>query len=123
MEKKNICSQRWITMKIRSKKIYYQNKLQISNNNIKTSCKSIKESIGKSKVFLKDFPKILRLNKISITDKKFILDVFIKFFINMALFAKLPLSNNKFYSHKLHISTIFPENSLTEEEFKNTFLS
>lgn len=84
MEKKNICNQRWITMGIRSKKIYYQNKLQIINNNIKTTCKIIKESIGKSKVFLKDFPKILRLNKISITDKKVILDIFIKFFINIS---------------------------------------
>ena len=61
-----------------------QNKLQIINNNIKTTCKIIKESIGKSKVFLKDFPKILRLNKISITDKKVILDIFIKFFINIS---------------------------------------
>ena len=83
MEKKNIRSQRWITMGIRSKKIYYQNKLQISNNNIKTTCKSIKESIRKSKVFLKDSPKILRLNKISTTDKKVILNVFIKCFINI----------------------------------------
>ena len=85
MEKKNICSQRWITMGIRSKKIYYQNKLQISNNNIKTTCKIIKESIGKSKVFLKDFPKTLRLNEISITDKKVIADIFFKSFYQYRL--------------------------------------
>ena len=36
-----------------SKKLYYQNKLQNCENNIKTTWKIIEEMIGKSKVFPK----------------------------------------------------------------------
>ena len=58
--------------KEKSKKLYYQNKLQKCENNMKATWNAIKETIGKSKVFHKNFSKTLRINKTSITDKNVI---------------------------------------------------
>ena len=45
------------------------------------------------------------------------------FFINVGsnLVSKIPPSNKNFYSYFPEISTIYAENSITEEEFKNAF--
>ena len=62
--------------KERSKKHYYQNILKKCENSIKTIWKTIKEIIGKSKVFHENFSKTLRINKTSISDKNVIADTF-----------------------------------------------
>ena len=82
-----------------------------------------KRNIRKSKVFPENFSKTLRINKTSITDKIVITDKFNEFFINVGSnpASKIPPSNTNFDSYFPEISTIFVENSITEEEFKNAF--
>ena len=63
------------------KKHYYQNKLEKCKSNLKTTWKTIKEIIGKSKVFHQNLPNNLKINKKSITDKKIIADKCNEFFI------------------------------------------
>ena len=76
------------------------------------------------KIFHENFPKALRINKTSITDKNVIADKFNEFFINVGsnLASKIPPSNKNFDSYLLHVSTIFAEKSITEEEFKKALL-
>ena len=56
-------------------KKHYQNKLEKCKNNLKTSWKTMKEIIGKSKVFHQNLPNNLKINKKSITDKKKLLQI------------------------------------------------
>ena len=107
------------------KKHYYQNKLEKCKNNLKTTLKTMKEIIGKSKVFHQNLPNNLKINKKLITDKKTIADEFNEFFINIGsrLAAKIPPSNMNFDSHLPHVCTIFAEKSVTEEELKRAFFS
>ena len=53
-----------------SKKLYYQNKLQKCENNMKTAQNTIKGIIGRYKVFHENFSKTLRINKTSKKKKK-----------------------------------------------------
>ena len=108
-----------------SKKHYYQNKLEKWKNNVKTTWKTMKEIIGKAKVFHQNLPNNLRINQTSITDKKIIADKFNEFFINIGsnLAAKIPPSNTNCNSYLPHICTIFAEKSVTEEELKRAFFS
>ena len=96
---------------LKSSKKHYQNKLEKCKNNLKTTWKTMKEIIGKSKVFYQNLPNNLRINKISITDKKIIADKFNEFFINIGsnLAAKTP-SYMKFDSHLPHVCTILLRN-------------
>ena len=106
-----------------SKKHYYQNKIEKCKNNLKTTWKTMKEIIGRSKVFHQNLPNNLKINKKSITDKKIIADKFNEFFINIGpnLAAKIPPSNMNFDSNLPHVCTIFAEKSVTEEELKGHF--
>ena len=74
-------------------------------------------------MFHKNFSKTLRINKTSITVKNVITNKFNEFFINLGsnLASKIAPSNKNFDSFFPQISTIFCENSITEEEFKNAF--
>ena len=58
-----------------------------------------------------------------ITDKKSIAEKFNSFFVNTGtnLAARIPHGTTNFESNFLNITTIFRENCLTEEEFKNAF--
>ena len=107
------------------KKHYYQNKLEKCKNNLKTTWKTMKEIIGKSKVFHQNLPNNLRLNKTSITDIKIIVDKFNEFFINIGsnLAAKIPPSKMNFDSYLPHVCTTFADKSVTEEELKRAFFS
>ena len=107
-----------------SKKLFYRNKLEKCKNNIKTTQKTMKEIIGKSKAFHQNLPNNLRINK-SITDKKNIADKFNEFFINIGsnLAAKTPPSNINFDSYLPHVCTNFAEKSVTVEELKRAFFS
>ena len=107
-----------------SKKLFYRNKLEKCKNNIKTTQKTMKEIIGKSKAFHQNLPNNLRINK-SITDKKNIADKFNEFFINIGsnLAAIIPPSNMNFDSYLPHACTIFAEESVTEEALKIAFFS
>ena len=85
----------------------------------------MKEIIGKSEVFHQNLPNNLKINKISITDKKIIADKLNQFFISIGsnLAAKIPPSNMNFDSYLPHVCTIFAEKSVTEEELKRAFIS
>ena len=87
-----------------SKKLYYQNKIEKCKNNIKTTWKTMKEIIGKSKVFHQYLPNNLRIHKTSITDTKIISDKFNEFFINIGCVTPL------MHIFSLSLSTgIFPD--------------
>ena len=109
----------------KSSKKHYQNKLEKCKNNLKTTWKTMKETIGKSKVFHQNLPNNLRLNKTSITDINIIADKFNEFFINIRsnLAAKIPPSNMNFDSYLPHVCTTFADKSVTEEELKRAFFS
>ena len=70
-------------LKLRSKKLYFQNKLKQYENNIKNIWKIMKVIIGKSKVHINNFPKILNFDKKEIIDKKTIAEEFNSYFINV----------------------------------------
>ena len=110
---------------LKSSKKHYQNKLEKCRNNLKTTWETMKEIIGKSKVFHQNLPNNLKINKKSITDKKIIANKLNEFFINIGsnLAAKIPPSNMNFDSYLPHVCTIFAEKSVTEEELKRAFFS
>ena len=112
-------------MKKQSKKLYLQNKLKISENDIKNTWKIMKSVTGRSRVQNDSFPKSLSIDNEEITDKKSIAEKFNSFFVNTGtnLAAKIPHSTTNFESYLPNITTIFRENCLTEEEFKNAFFS
>ena len=85
----------------------------------------MKEIIGKSKVFHRNLPNNLKINKKSITDKKIIADKFNEFLINIGsnLAAKIPPCNMNFDSYLPQVCTIFGEKSVAEEELKRAFFS
>ena len=85
----------------------------------------MKSIIGKSRVQNDSFPKSLIIANEEITDKKSIAEKFNSFFVNTGtnLAAKIPHGTTNFESYILNITTIFRENCLTKEEFKNAFLS
>ena len=94
--------------KIKKSSKKHQNKLEKCKNNIKTTWKTMKEIIGKSKVFHQNLPNNLRINKTSITDKKIIADKFNEFFINIGsnLAAKIHLLIRTL-THIFHTSVQF----------------
>ena len=112
-------------LKKQSKKLYFQNKLKKCENDIKNTWKIMKSIIGKSRVQNDSFPKSLIIANEEITDKKSIAEKFNSFFVNTGtnLAAKIPHSTTNFESYLPNITTIFRENCLTEEEFKNAFFS
>ena len=112
-------------MKKQSKKLYLQNKLKICKNGFKNTWKIMKSVTGRSRVQNDSFPKSLSIDNEEITDKKSIAEKFNSFFVNTGtnLAAKIPHSTTNFESYLPNITTIFRENCLTEEEFKNAFFS
>ena len=80
-------------LKLRSKKLYFQNKLKQYENNIKNIWKIMKVIIGKSKVHINNFPKILNFDKKEIIDKKTIAEEFNSYFINVG--PRLPSYKSK----------------------------
>ena len=83
----------------------------------------MKSIIGKSRVQNDSFPKSLIIANEEITNKKSIAEEFNSFYVNTGtnLAAKIPNGTTNFKSYLLNITTIFRENFLTEEEFKNAF--
>ena len=84
----------------------------------------MKSIIGKSRVQNDSFPKSLIIANKEITDKKSIAEKFNSLFVNTGtnLAAKIPHGTTNF-EYLPNITTIFRENCLTEEEFKNAFFS
>ena len=85
----------------------------------------MKSIIGKSRVQNDSFPKSLIIANKEITDKKSIAEKFNSFFVNTGtnLAAQIPHGTTSFESYLPNITTIFRENCLAEEEFKNAFFS
>ena len=84
----------------------------------------MKSIIGKSRVQNDSFPKSLIIANKEITDKDQ-QQKNLRFFVNTRtnLAAKIPHGTTDFESYLPNITTIFRENCLTEEEFKNAFFS
>ena len=112
-------------LKKQSKKLYFQNKLKKCENDIKNTWKIMKSVTGKSRVQNDSFPKSLIIANEEITDEKSIAEKFNSFFVNIGtnLSSKIPHGTTNFESYLRNITTIFRENCLTEEEFKNAFFS
>ena len=104
------------------KKIQFQNKLKKHKNNVKSIWKIIKSIIGKFRVQNDSFPKSLIIANEDITDKKSVAEKFNSFFVDTGtnLAAKIPHGTTNFESYPPNNTTIFQENCLTKEEFKNT---
>ena len=83
----------------------------------------MKSIIGKSRGQNDSFPKSLIIANEEIIDKKLIAEKFNSFFVNTDtnLAAKIPHGTTNFESYLPNITTIFWENCLTDEEFKNAF--
>ena len=83
----------------------------------------MKSIIGKFRVQNDSFPKSLIIANEEITDKKSIAEKFNNFFVSTGtdLAAEIPHDTTNFESYLPNITTIFRENCLTEEEFKNLF--
>ena len=112
-------------LKKQSKKLYFQNKLNQYENNIKNTWNVMKAVIGKSKICNDKFPKRLDINKEEITDKKIIAETFDKFFINVGskLADKSPPSSTNFESCLPNIATALSDKPLAEKEFKDAFFA
>ena len=83
----------------------------------------MKSIIGKFRVQNDSFPKNLIIADEEITDKKSIAEKFNNFFVNTGtdLAAEIPHGSTNFESYLPNTTTIFRENCLTEEEFRNVF--
>ena len=83
----------------------------------------MKSIIGEFRVQNDSFSKSLIIANEEITIKKSIAEKFNSFYVNTGtnLAAKIPNGTTNFKSYLLNITTIFRENFLTEEEFKNAF--
>ena len=74
----------------------------------------MKAVIGKAKICNDKVPKSLDINKAEITDKKIIVEMFNKFFINIGsnLADKIPSSSTNFESYLPNITTAFSDKPL-----------
>ena len=110
-------------LKKQLKKLYFKNKLNKCENNIKNTWKIIKSVIGKFRVQNDSFPKRLTIANEENTEKKSIAEKFNSFFANAStnLVAKIPHGATNFEIYLPNITIIFRENCLKEKELKNAF--
>ena len=106
-------------------KSYYQNKLKKLERDIKGTWKVMKEVIGKTKLHHNAFPKRLIIDNIEIHEKKSIAEKLNEFFVNIGpkLASAIPRNDISFESYVPKTESILTDFRLTEEEFKEAFLS
>ena len=104
-------------------KNYYQRKLELSENNIKNTCKIMKEIIGKGKNINDTFPKQIIVDEIEINDAQPIADKLNEYYVNVgpSLASKIPEGDISYRSYFLEVAITLDDNSLTEDEFDETF--
>ena len=108
-----------------SKKKYFQEKLSFYKNDIKNTWKTLKDVIGKTKINENRLPKKIALENKEITDQKTVAEKFNEFYVNVGpnLASKIPQNNNDYKSYLPDITTLFDEQDLTEQEFKEAVAS
>ena len=108
-----------------SKKKYFQEKLSFYKNDIKNTCKTLKDVIGKTKINENRLSKKIALENKEITDQKTIAEKFDEFYVNAGpnLASKIPQNNNDYKSCLPNITTLFDEQHLTEQELKEAVAS
>ena len=81
--------------------------------------------IGKTKINKNRLPKMIARKNKEITDQKTIAEKFNEFYVNVGpnLSSKIPQNNNDYKSYLPDITTLFDEQDLTEQEFKEAVAS
>ena len=113
------------TIKTKSKKLYYSQKLIQHKDNIRKTWRVMKEIIGKTKVFHSNFPQKVKENEVNIVDKEKIASAFNQFFINIGpdLAKKIPESTEDYASFVKKVETNLPSKALSINELKEAFYS
>ena len=111
------------SIKHRSKRNYFSERLHKYHNNVKKTWDIIKEVIGSSKSSSHTLPSRLIVNDIEITEKKKIAEQFNKYFVNVGpnLASSIPRSNIKVESFLSGNYPTLNENPLTVNELKDAF--
>ena len=110
-------------IKKNAKKNYYQRKLELYENNMKSTWKVMKEIIGKSKNINDTFPKQIIVDQIEINDAQSIADKFNEYYVNVgpSLASIIPEGDISYRSYLPEVAITLGENSLTEDEFDEAF--
>ena len=111
------------TIKRKSKRNYYNERLDKYQNNIKKTWDIIKEVIGNIKSNSKNLPTRLNVNNVEITGEKLVATNFNRYFVNVGpkLAASINTPNKKFENFLSGNYGILDECSLRDEEIKFAF--
>ena len=113
------------TIKKRSKKKFYSEKLQKFKGDAKKTWSVMKEILGKCTTKSSTLPTKITVNKTDIFDTKKIADEFNKFFTNIGtdLANKIPNASKRFDFYITKVNTSMESRPLTINELKNAFFS
>lgn len=112
------------SIKLKSKKQHYADRLKQYQFDIKKTWQIIKEVIGNKKT-VSSFPKRLISNGEEITDAKTIAEIFNKFFVNVGpkLASAIPNTQRKFDAYINRNQENMKQETLTDKELTDAFLS
>ena len=113
------------TIKKRSKKKFYSEKLQKFKDDAKKLWSAMKEILGKSTTKSSTLPTKITVNKTDIFDPKKIADEFNKFFTNIGadLANKIPNASKRFNFYITKVNTSMESKPLSINELKDAFFS
>ena len=113
------------SVKEKSKKNYFNERLNKYQNNVKKTWHVIKEVIGNLKPVAHTLPKRIVINNVVINDKKTIAEHFNRYFVNVGpnLAASIPQTNKSFESFVSENEQVFNEAPLTDDELLKAFAS
>ena len=113
------------TIKRRSKKKFYSEKLQKFKGDAKKTWSVMKEILGKCTTKSSTLPTKITVNKTDIFDTKKIADEFNKFFTNIGtdLANKIPNASKRFDFYITKVNTSMESQPLSINELKNAFFS
>ena len=113
------------TIKRRSKKKFYSEKLQKFKGDAKKTWSVMKEILGKCTTKSSTLPTKITVNKTDIFDTKKIADEFNKFFTNIGtdLANKIPNASKRFDFYITKVNTSMESQPLSINELKDAFFS
>ena len=113
------------TIKKKTKKIYYSNKLLKCTGDIEKTWNFMKDIIGKAKIKSTNLPRKRTINKVDVYNKPEIANAFNDFFTNIGqkLAGQIPKSSKTFGPYINKVNVIMDSKPLLINELKDAFFS
>ena len=113
------------TIKRKSKKNFYSGKILSLKGDSKKTWKTMKDLIGKAKIYKSSLPQKIRVKKTDIFDQEKIATEFNRFFANVGLMPakQIAESENTFESYLVKTSPTIPHKSVSINELRDPFFS